>query len=104
MTLSGTKEQTESAPETLDEEDVVAIEEGQRYRLARDVERYPHFVAPEGTEVTVVEVSGEEVRAQAHTELSGADEWDNEIHWYDDPEAGSAASQFRDDTELIDRD
>lgn len=57
---------------------------GARVRLRRDVERYPHFIARKGMTGTVTnadESGGVNVRMDAF--LNGAQEWSNEVVWYD---------------------
>lgn len=59
--------------------------EGQRIRLVRDVDRYPHFIAEKGMTGTVVEsspVSGICVRMDGT--LPNCEEWDNCVVWYED--------------------
>ena len=78
-----------------------ALEPGQIYRLAGEVDRQPHFVAPAGTVVTVTEAGPERVAARAHTPIAGAEEWDNQVHWYGDPTAGlDAAGDFLADARI----
>lgn len=69
-------------------EDRVPI--GSSVRLTQDVERYPHFIAPEG--MTGVVVDGGDpglVAVRMDIRVPGAEEWNNEVHWYlpngDDP-------------------
>jgi hypothetical protein len=73
---------------------------GQRVRLTRDVERYPHFIADAGTPGTVVDIGSGRwghiaVRMDLH--IPGAETWDNEVMWSDDEIA-----RFWDDCEPID--
>lgn len=56
--------------------------EGERVELTRDVERYPHFIAPEGARGTVVHVSPEQFSVRMDEPIEGAEEWDNEVCWY----------------------
>lgn len=75
---------------------------GTRVRLTRDVERYPHFVAEAGMEGTVTEVSEERVAVQLDDPVPGAEEWDNEIHWYKDQFEGETFGEvFRGDVEPV---
>jgi hypothetical protein len=69
-----------------------ALRVGTRVRLRHDVWRYPHFIAPMGATGTVVGHEDSQpwtvaVRMDEH--LDGAEDWDNEVHWYptngDDP-------------------
>jgi hypothetical protein len=57
---------------------------GTKVRLTQDVERYPHFIAKAGMTGEVV-LSDDGMFAVVLDEyLSGADEWDNEVHWYEE--------------------
>ena len=57
---------------------------GTRVQLRHDVERYPHFIAPKGATGVVVDIGAPEVFAVRLDEpLLGAEDWDNEVHWYD---------------------
>lgn len=59
---------------------------GTRVRLTHAVDRYPHFIAPQGA-TGALTVSGPDVvcvRLDEH--LHGAEAWDNEVCWY--PENG----------------
>lgn len=63
---------------------------GTRVRLARDVDRYPHFIAAAGSVGTVVDIGDANIFAVRIDEhLPGAEEWENEVHWIldagDDP-------------------
>ena len=55
---------------------------GDRVRLRRDVERFPHFIAREG--LAGVIVPGDAVWVSMTEHLPGAEEWGNSISWYDD--------------------
>lgn len=56
--------------------------EGDRVKLVQKVDRYPHFVVPTGAEGTVVKNNEELLAVRIDTEVEGADEWNNEVHWY----------------------
>ena len=57
---------------------------GTRVRLLHDEDRYPHFIAPRGATGVVVDTGAPEVFAvRLDHHLHGAEEWDNEVHWYD---------------------
>ena len=65
---------------------------GDRIRLRREVNKYPHFIAERGATGTVVESAADEicglivVKMDAH--LPGAEDWDNCVYWTaDDDEA-----------------
>ncbi len=64
---------------------------GTRVRLTRAVDRYPHFIAPEGATGGVVENSPRLVRVRMDEQLEGAEEWHNEIHWSEDDLAWDGA-------------
>lgn len=55
---------------------------GTRVRLVEDVERYPHFIARRGMEGVVTESSDEIFAVRMDDEIPGAQEWENEVHWY----------------------
>jgi hypothetical protein len=57
---------------------------GDRVRLARTVDRYPDFLAPQGMTGTVhtVEIDGS-MAVQMDAPLEGAEDWDNCICWDD---------------------
>lgn len=55
---------------------------GERVRLKNDVERYPHFIARAGSVGTVTESDEELVSVRLDLPLVGAEEWENEVHWY----------------------
>lgn len=54
---------------------------GYRFKLARDVERFPHFVARNGSTGTVTVNDDDGVWAKMDHSIDGAREWENEIHW-----------------------
>jgi hypothetical protein len=60
---------------------------GTRVRLRRDVERYPHFIAPAGALGTVLD-PGEVIYPEdlflvrMDETIAGAEEWDNAIMWW----------------------
>lgn len=54
---------------------------GKRIRLVEDVERYPDFIAPAGMTGVIVQVKPY-VAVKMDKELKGAEQWDNEVHWY----------------------
>ena len=65
---------------------------GARVRLKHDVDRYPHFIAPKGAEGIVVNHDPHDpalVAVRLDEKVEGAEEWENEVHWYfpngDDP-------------------
>jgi hypothetical protein len=63
---------------------------GERFVVKHEVWRYPHFIVEEGATGTIT-CSDEELVALRLDEVhEGAEEWDNELHWYpnncdDDP-------------------
>jgi hypothetical protein len=55
---------------------------GARVRLLRDVDRYPHFIAPAGALGEVVDVGDPNLFAvRLDQPLPGAETWSNEVHW-----------------------
>jgi hypothetical protein len=55
---------------------------GDRVRLRRDVERFPHFIAKTGLTGEIVAFDSEDcVWVLMDAPLPGAEEWDNEILW-----------------------
>lgn len=79
---------------------------GTRVRLTRNVERYPHFVAEAGRTGTVTTYSDDLVAVRLDDPLSGAEEWENQVHWYRDQfEEVEFREVFRRDVEpLVDAD
>lgn len=63
-------------------EDHPAYYIGATVRLARPVERFPHFRVPAGATGVVVAADAERVSVRMDEEIPGAEEWDNEIEWY----------------------
>jgi hypothetical protein len=55
--------------------------EGHRFRLVREVSRFPDFTAPAGLTGTVTDDSDGRIRARMDQPLPGAKPWDNELHW-----------------------
>lgn len=66
-----------------------ALEIGTRVRLTHDIDRYPHFIADRGAEGTVSEWTNDLVAVRMDATVIGAEDWENEVHWYpvngDDP-------------------
>jgi hypothetical protein len=65
---------------------------GTRVALTRDVDRYPHFIAPNGATGTVVDHGDPSIvlAVRLDDRLAGAEDWDNEVHWLDaDVELGN---------------
>jgi hypothetical protein len=71
---------------------------GARFRLVRDVDRYPHFICPAGSCGTVTDTTAGNISLRMDEYLPGAEEWANEILWSDD--FGERAA-FWQDTESI---
>jgi len=66
----------------------VTFAPGTKVILLHNVDRYPHFIAPQGATGTVIDVGDPQVFAvQMDEDIPGAEEWDNEVHWTngDDP-------------------
>lgn len=59
-----------------------SLKVGDRVKLTRTIDRYPHFIAHDGLTGTVTEVGREIVSVKMDEHLDGAEEWANEIHWY----------------------
>lgn len=57
---------------------------GTRVRLRHDVDRYPHFIALKGMLGTVAIVQSGLIGVRLDEHLDGAEDWDNEVHWFDD--------------------
>lgn len=55
---------------------------GTRVRLLHAEERYPHFIAPQGATGTVVD-RGMNLAVRLDETVEGAEEWENEVHWFD---------------------
>lgn len=58
------------------------MEPGTKVRLAREIERYPHFTAEAGLTGTVTRFDDEVAAVRLDEPVPGAEEWNNEIHWY----------------------
>lgn len=57
---------------------------GDRIRLRRNVERFPHFIAKAGSLGEITEAHGDgSVWAKMDVLIPGCEEWDNEIAWTD---------------------
>lgn len=54
---------------------------GYRFRLFRQVDRFPDFVAPVGLTGVVTTVDDSGVWAQMDQHIAGAEHWNNQIHW-----------------------
>lgn len=57
---------------------------GTKVRLKRNVERYPHFIAKKGSTGVVTSSDEDNLWVKMDEHLDGAEEWDNEIQWFDD--------------------
>lgn len=74
---------------------------GTKVCLARDVDRYPYFVAKAGSTGTVISVSADSeaflsprLVVRMDEPITGAEEWDNEVHWYDYDERDDIAADL----------
>ena len=58
---------------------------GDRVKLMRDVERFPSFIAKAGMTGTVcmVDANGD-IAARMDETIAGCEEWNNEIHWWEE--------------------
>lgn len=54
---------------------------GSRWRLTRDVERFPHFIAAAGLTGAIESDDGEAVYLKLDAPLDGAEDWDNCVQW-----------------------
>lgn len=78
------------------------MREGARVRLTRDVDRYPHFVAPKGAEGTITKNWDDLIAVKLDEHLEGAEEWDNEVQWYDGMYADADYREvFQEDVEVL---
>jgi hypothetical protein len=60
----------------------VQIQPGYRFRLRRDIDRFPDFLVREGATGTVTEVTEDGVIvALMDRHIHGAEEWDNHVWW-----------------------
>ncbi len=57
---------------------------GTRVRLRKEIERFPHFMAPAGLTGRVVYHEHGEIDVEMDAPLPGAEEWDNQIVWRED--------------------
>lgn len=64
---------------------------GSRWRLRHNVDRYPHFIAPEGAYGTVTDTYDSNISLKLDEPLAGAEDWDNEVVWAEDPKAENFA-------------
>ena len=82
---------------------IIRAEIGKTYRLAQDVERYPHFIASKGWLVTVTEIDKDDgtIWARMCHPLKGAEEWDNMIQWHTHTPENPACFDFARDVEEV---
>jgi hypothetical protein len=57
------------------------IAPGYRFKLLRDVDRFPNFRAQAGLTGTVTFNDDSGIRARMDDHILGAEHWDNQIHW-----------------------
>ncbi len=69
---------------------------GARVRLRQDVDRYPHFIAREGSTGVVSHSDDENFWVKLDDHLDGAEEWDNEVQWF-----GDFLRDVNDDLEVV---
>lgn len=78
---------------------------GDRFKVVKDVERYPYFINTTGMTGTVVEVVDHPVWGaiwlKVDQHLDGAEEWDNCIQW---SEQGESLSEFFEDCQPLEDD
>jgi len=78
----------------------MTLEVGQRVRLRRNVERYPHFIAGAGLTGTVSYVDAAMVGVTMDEHIDGCETWDNEVMWYaPHPSLGEGCTGMWDDLE-----
>lgn len=70
---------------------------GDRYRLARNVDRYPHFIAPTGATGTITQADGHGIALKLDEHLPGAETWDNEVVWAEEQVADFAVDCEREE-------
>ena len=61
---------------------MAAVSVGTRVELVRDVDRFPHFIAPKGAQGEVVYADEHTISVRMDELVPGAEEWDNEVCWY----------------------
>jgi len=69
---------------------------GARVRLNHEIWRYPHFIAEKGLTGVVIEATEELFSVRMDEPLEGAEDWDNELHWYP-----HNCDEFPQDDELV---
>lgn len=57
---------------------------GDRVRLTRNVDRYPHFIAPAGATGVLTSCDNDLWAVRLDLKVDGAEDWDNEVQWYPD--------------------
>ena len=55
---------------------------GARVRLTANVDRYPHFIAEEGSRGTVACDDNDMYSVRMDLTIEGCEEWHNEVCWY----------------------
>lgn len=66
---------------------IFPFRQGEKVRLKRDVDRFPHFLAPTGLIGNVLQVTENRLIVKMDQPLPGAEDWENCIHWEDRLEA-----------------
>lgn len=74
----------------------VPVKVGDRVELARDVDRFPHFLAPKGLTGVVSSLDEYVITVRLDEHLDGAEDWENEICW----ETSEQAEYFDEDVKL----
>jgi hypothetical protein len=54
---------------------------GYRFKLFREVDRFPEFLAPTDLTGVVTTVNDSGVCGRMDQHIAGAEQWDNQIHW-----------------------
>lgn len=71
---------------------------GERFRLVREVERFPHFIVDKGLTGTVVSVDHGVIYGKMDQHIPDCEEWDNCIQWDGHPDSDPRYDQ---DVEVI---
>ncbi|MFL6284465.1 MAG: hypothetical protein ACJ74Q_15075 [Pyrinomonadaceae bacterium] len=72
------------------------VKVGDRVVLARDVDRFPHFIARAGSTGVITNLEDAVLTVRLDEYLEGAEEWDNEVCW----ETSEQAEDFDEDVKL----
>jgi hypothetical protein len=70
------------------------ISVGYRFKLFRNVDRFPDFLAPAGLTGTITLIDDSGIWGKMDQPMPGAEQWDNQIHW-------QTPEEFPGDTEPV---